>query len=142
MRVNFTGTLSDGVYAKDMILAFIGKIGASGATGYILEYTGECIQSLSMEARMTICNMSIEAGARAGMIAPDDKTFSYLEGRKFSPKNDDWETALKYWKTLYSDEGVSFDKEVTIDCSQLETSGHMGHFSRNGNACQSCRTIP
>ncbi len=120
MRVNFTGKLPDGVYAKDMILAFIGKVGTSGATGYVLEYAGECIQSLSMEARMTICNMSIEAGARAGMIAPDDKTFSYLEYRRFSPKSDDWEAALKYWGTLCSDEDASFDEEVTIDCSQLE----------------------
>ncbi len=119
MRVNFTGKLSDGVYAKDMILALIGKIGTSGATGFILEYAGECIQSLSMEARLTICNMSIEAGARAGMIAPDNKTFSYIEGRKFSPKKEAWDIALKYWKTLYSDEEAYFDKEITIDCSNL-----------------------
>ena len=120
MKVNFTGALPKGVYAKDMILALIGQIGASGATGYVLEYAGECIQSLSMEARMTICNMSIEAGARAGMIAPDDTTFSYLEGRRFSPKGQAWETSLKYWKSLYSDKNAAFDKEVTIHCSNLE----------------------
>ena len=119
MRVNFTGRLPSGVYAKDMILALIGKIGTSGATGFVLEYSGEAIHSLSMEGRMTICNMSIEAGARAGMIMPDEKTFAYMKGRRFSPKGYDWEHALKGWKTLYSDKNAVFDQEVTISCSSL-----------------------
>ncbi|MBV6494304.1 MAG: 3-isopropylmalate dehydratase large subunit [Turneriella sp.] len=125
MRVTFKGKLSPGVYAKDMVLALIGKIGTAGATGYVLEYAGEAIENLSMEGRMTICNMSIEAGARAGMIAPDEKTFAYIKGRKYSPggenpdASDAWEKAVTYWRTLKTDEGAHFDAEVEIDCSKL-----------------------
>lgn len=119
MRVNFKGKLQPGVYAKDMILALIGKIGTAGATGYVIEYAGEAIEALSMEGRMTICNMSIEAGARAGMVAPDEKTFAYLKDREYAPKGDAWEKAVAYWRTLKSDAGARFDAEVEIDCSKL-----------------------
>ena len=138
MKVNFKGTLPAGVYAKDMVLALIGKIGTAGATGFVMEYTGEAIQSLSIEARMTICNMSIEAGARAGLIAPDEKTFDYLKGLKHSPKGKNWSEALAYWKTLYSDDDAYFDHEVEIDCSSLEpqitwgtSPGMVGSVSEN-----------
>lgn len=119
MRVNFRGKLNPGVYAKDMVLALIGKIGTAGATGFVLEYAGEAIENLSMEGRMTICNMSIEAGARAGMIAPDDKTFAYLEGREHAPKGADWDKAVAYWRTLKTDAGAKFDIELEIDCNKL-----------------------
>ncbi len=119
MRVLFRGKLPPGVYSKDMILALIRKIGTKGATGHVIEYAGEVISSLSMEKRLTICNMSIEAGARAGMIAPDDTTFSYLYGREYAPKGELWEEAVKYWRTLPTDEDAVFDKEVELDCSSL-----------------------
>ncbi len=119
MRVNFKGKLNPGVYAKDMVLALIGKIGTAGATGFVLEYAGETIEALSMEGRMTICNMSIEAGARAGMVAPDEKTFAYLKDREHSPKGDAWDKAVAYWKTLKTDAGAKFDVEIEIDCSKL-----------------------
>lgn len=119
MRVNFTGQLKPGVTAKDMILALIGKIGTSGATGHVIEYAGETISALSMEERMTVCNMSIEAGARAGLIAPDEKTFEYVKKREYTPTGDAWEKALSWWKDLYTDQGAVFDKEVNIDCSTL-----------------------
>jgi len=119
MRVNFKGKLNPGVYAKDMVLALIGKIGTAGATGFVLEYAGEAIEALSMEGRMTICNMSIEAGARAGMIAPDEKTFEYLKGREHAPKGAEWEKAVAYWRTLKTDAGAKFDVELDIDCNRL-----------------------
>ncbi|RME92183.1 MAG: 3-isopropylmalate dehydratase large subunit [Candidatus Hydrogenedentota bacterium] len=119
MRVNFIGKLPKGVYAKDMILALIGKIGTAGATGYVMEYAGEAIENLSMEGRMTICNMSIEAGARAGMVAPDEKTYAYLKDKPHAPKGEAWDKALAWWKTLKTDKDAVFDKEVTIDCSTL-----------------------
>ena len=119
MRVNFRGKLNPGVYAKDMVLALIGKIGTAGATGFVLEYAGEAIENLSMEGRMTICNMSIEAGARAGMIAPDDKTFAYLKDREHAPKGADWDKAVAYWRTLKTDAGAKFDVELEIDCNKL-----------------------
>lgn len=120
MRVHFLGSLPKGIYAKDMILALIGKIGTAGATGYVLEYAGPVVENLTMEGRMTICNMSIEAGARAGLIAPDEKTFAYLESRPFSPKGKAWEKALHYWKNLKSDPDAQFDQEVFIDCTHLK----------------------
>tara|TARA_R110000868_G_scaffold189695_2_gene433102 strand:+ start:149337 stop:150728 length:1392 start_codon:yes stop_codon:yes gene_type:complete len=120
MRVIFKGALPKGVGAKDMILALIHKIGTAGGTGHVMEFTGEAVANLSMEGRMTMCNMSIEAGARAGLIAPDDKTFEYLKGRAFAPKDKLWEDAVSYWKTLPSDKNAHFDKEVTIDISTLE----------------------
>jgi 3-isopropylmalate/(R)-2-methylmalate dehydratase large subunit len=119
MLLKIDGKLSKGITAKDIILYVIGKIGTDGATGYVVEYAGSAIRALSMEGRMTICNMSIEAGARAGMIACDATTFDYLKGRDFSPKGDQWEKAVAYWKTLKSDEDATFDKVVTIDAQKI-----------------------
>jgi 3-isopropylmalate/(R)-2-methylmalate dehydratase large subunit len=120
MAINVEGTLKPGVTAKDIILAVIAKIGANGGQGYVLEYRGSAIEALSMEARMTICNMSIEAGARAGMIAPDQTTFDYLEGRPHAPQGADWDEAVAYWKTLPTDEGAVFDAQVTLNADELE----------------------
>jgi 3-isopropylmalate/(R)-2-methylmalate dehydratase large subunit len=119
MAVNVTGALPSGVTAKDLILAIIARIGIGGGQGYIIEYRGEAIRSLSMDGRLTVCNMSIEAGARAGLIAPDEVTFSYLEGRPHAPSGAAWETALEYWRSLPTDEGATFDREVTIDATAL-----------------------
>jgi 3-isopropylmalate/(R)-2-methylmalate dehydratase large subunit len=119
-EVHVNGTLSKGVSAKDIILALIAKIGVGGGTGHVFEYTGEAIRALNMEQRMTVCNMSIEGGARAGMIAPDDTTFEYLHGREFAPKGEEWDKALAKWKTLPSDEGATYDKSITLDASALE----------------------
>ena len=119
MRVTVDGKLPDGVTAKDIILAIIGEIGTAGGTGHVIEYAGEAIRALSMEGRMTVCNMSIEAGARAGMVAPDEKTFAYLKGRPKSPKGAAWEQAMQYWETLKSDEGAHFDREVKLDAAKL-----------------------
>ncbi|MCK2031506.1 MULTISPECIES: 3-isopropylmalate dehydratase large subunit [Microbacterium] len=120
MAINVEGTLRPGVTAKDIILAVIAKIGTGGGQGYVLEYRGSAIRALSMEGRMTICNMSIEAGARAGMVAPDETTFAYLEGRPHAPKGQDWDDAVAYWRTLPTDEGATFDAEVFIDADELE----------------------
>ena len=119
MRVTVNGELPPGIAAKDIILAIIGEIGTAGGTGYVIEYAGEAIRSLSMEGRMTVCNMTIEGGARAGLIAPDEKTFEYLKGRPKSPKGAAWEQAVEYWKTLKSDETAVFDKEITLDAASL-----------------------
>src|SRR5688572_22426424 len=119
MRVNVSGTLPIGIRAKDIILAIIAKIGTAGGTGYVIEYAGDTIRALSMEGRMTVCNMSIEAGARAGLIAPDEKTFEYLKGRPMSPKGAAWEAAVAYWKTLPSDPGAKYDREVKLDAAQI-----------------------
>lgn len=119
MRIAVNGKLPLGVTAKDLILAIIAKIGTAGGTGYVLEYAGEAIRDLSMEGRMTMCNMSIEGGARAGLIAPDETTFEYLKGRPMAPKGENWEKAVKYWKTLPSDKGATYDKEVTLEASEL-----------------------
>ena len=108
------GNLSLGVTSKDVILQIIGKIGTAGGTGYVIEYAGNLISSLSVEQRMTICNMTIEGGARAGLIEPDEKTFNYLKDRPMSPKNDKWEKAIEYWSSLKSDYGSSFDKEIKL----------------------------
>jgi 3-isopropylmalate/(R)-2-methylmalate dehydratase large subunit len=120
MAINVEGTLRPGVTAKDIILAVIAKIGANGGQGYVLEYRGSAIRALSMEGRMTICNMSIEAGARAGMVAPDETTFAYLKGRPHAPQGADWDAAVEYWKTLPTDEGATFDAEVSLDANELE----------------------
>ena len=120
MAINVEGTLRPGVSAKDIILAVIAKITASGGQGYVLEYRGSAIRSLSMEGRMTICNMSIEAGARAGMVAPDQITFDYLEGRPHAPTGADWDAAVQYWKTLQTDDGAVFDAEIFIDADKLD----------------------
>jgi 3-isopropylmalate/(R)-2-methylmalate dehydratase large subunit len=120
MAINVEGTLRPGVTAKDIILAVIAKIGTGGGQGYVLEYRGSAIRALSMEARMTICNMSIEAGARAGMVAPDQITYDYLEGRPHAPQGADWDAAIAYWNTLPTDEGAKFDAEVFLDANSLD----------------------
>jgi 3-isopropylmalate/(R)-2-methylmalate dehydratase large subunit len=120
MRVNFHGELPPGVAAKDMILAAIGQAGISGGVGYVVEYDGPAIRSLSMESRMTVCNMSIEWGARAGMIAPDDTTFGYIEGRPGAPAGADWEHALEEWRSLAGDPDATFDRELSVEVSRLE----------------------
>jgi len=119
MSVSVEGVAPEGVTAKDIILAIIGEIGTGGGIGHVIEYRGSAIRALSMEGRMTVCNMSIEAGARAGLIAPDDTTFEYLKGRDHAPKGDNWEAAVADWRTLVSDEGAKWDKEVVIDASKL-----------------------
>ncbi len=119
MAVTVEGALPYGVTAKDLILAIIARIGTGGGQGHIIEYRGEAIRGLSMEGRMTVCNMSIEAGARAGMIAPDETTFAYLEGRPHAPSGDDWEAAKAYWRSLATDDDAVFDREVVIDASEL-----------------------
>jgi 3-isopropylmalate/(R)-2-methylmalate dehydratase large subunit len=119
MRVTVDGQLPPGVTAKDIILAIIGEIGTAGGTGHVIEYAGEAIRSLSMEGRMTVCNMSIEGGARAGLIAPDEKTFAYLKDRPKAPKGAAWDEAVRFWSTLHSDEGAVFDREIRLDAAAL-----------------------
>ncbi|MBP8975758.1 MAG: 3-isopropylmalate dehydratase large subunit [Bacteroidetes bacterium] len=120
MEVRIEGTRSPGVTAKDIILALLAKIGVGGGTGHVIEYTGSVVRALSMEERMTICNMSIEGGARAGMMAPDDTTFQYLANREFAPKGKDWDKAVAYWRTLPTDSGAQYDRTITLDISSLE----------------------
>jgi 3-isopropylmalate/(R)-2-methylmalate dehydratase large subunit len=119
MRAVVDGKLPEGVTAKDIILAIIGEIGTAGGTGYALEYAGEAIRSLSMEGRMTVCNMSVEGGAKAGFIAPDEKAFAYLKGRPRAPQGNRWDEAMRYWETLRSDEGAHFDREIRLDAAKL-----------------------
>ena len=119
MLVEVDGRLPPGVTAKDLILAIIGEIGTAGGTGHVIEYAGEAIRALSMEGRMTVCNMSIEGGARAGLVAPDDTTFAYLKDRPKSPKGDTWDAAVRYWRTLHSDAGATYDKIVRLDAAAL-----------------------
>lgn len=120
MRVNFEGSLKEGVSAKDLALYMISKLTTGGATGYFVEYSGEVIRNLSMEGRMTLCNLSIEMGARGGLISPDETTFQYMYGREFAPKGEEWDNALAYWKTLKTDDGAVFDKEVTFNASEIK----------------------
>ena len=120
LRINVNGKLPIGVTAKDVILKIIGTIGTAGGTGYVIEFAGDVIRNLSMEERMTVCNMTIEAGARAGLIAPDQKTFDYLKGKPKSPKDKNWDKALEFWKTLNSDKDAKFDKEVNINADEIE----------------------
>ena len=119
MKVEITGQLPPGVTAKDITLTVIGRTGTAGGTGYVIEYCGEAIRGLSMEGRMTVCNMAIEGGARAGLIAPDETTFAYVKGRPHAPKGAQWEAALAWWKTLYSDDDAEWDKVVTIDAAEI-----------------------
>ncbi len=119
MRITVDGKLSPGVTAKDMILAIIGKIGTAGGSGYVIEYAGEAVRCLSMAGRMTMCNMSIEGGARAGMIAPDETTFKYIKGRPMAPKGENWDKAVDYWRSLKSDEGAKYDVEVTLKAGEI-----------------------
>jgi 3-isopropylmalate/(R)-2-methylmalate dehydratase large subunit len=120
MLVRVDGKLPIGVTAKDIVLAIIGKIGTAGGTGYVIEYAGEAIRGLSMEGRMTVCNMSIEAGARAGLIAPDETTFTYIKGRPHAPKGEQWDKAVAYWKSLVSDPGVKYDTQIILNASEIE----------------------
>jgi 3-isopropylmalate/(R)-2-methylmalate dehydratase large subunit len=120
MRINVEGKLNPGVLSKDIILYIISKISASGATGFAVEYAGSAIRNLSMEARMTICNMSIEMGARCGLIAPDETTFAYIKGRKFAPQGSEWDKSLAFWKTLFTDHKATFDIEIDINASEIE----------------------
>ncbi|MEM6806274.1 MAG: aconitase family protein, partial [Bacteroidota bacterium] len=120
MRINVEGELGSGVSSKDIILYIISQISTSGGTGYFVEYAGSAIRSLSMEARMTICNMSIEMGARGGMIAPDETTFAYVKGKKFAPQGEEFEKACDYWRTLPTDDGAVFDKEYTFQAADIE----------------------
>jgi 3-isopropylmalate/(R)-2-methylmalate dehydratase large subunit len=120
MRVVVDGALPPWVYAKDIILALIARIGIGGGVGHVIEYAGEAIRGLSMEGRLTVCNMSIEAGARAGMVAPDDTTYQYLRGRPYAPQGEHWERALAWWRSLPSDEGAAFDSEIRLDAGKLE----------------------
>ena len=119
MRVTVNGVLPEGVGAKDIILAIIGEIGTAGGTGHVIEYAGDAIRALSMEGRMTVCNMTIEGGARAGLIAPDEKTFAYLKDTPRAPKGADWDAAIEFWKTLYSDDDAKFDVEIELDAANL-----------------------
>ncbi|HYC38233.1 MAG TPA: 3-isopropylmalate dehydratase large subunit [Usitatibacter sp.] len=132
MRVRIDGQLQPGVYAKDVILALIARIGAFGGTGHTLEYAGSAVRGLTMEARMTMCNMSIEAGARAGMVAPDDTTFEYLAGRPFAPKGLHWDRALERWRQLPSDESAAFDQEVSLDAAAIEPMATWGTSPEHG----------
>lgn len=120
MRITFNGKLGKCVTAKDVALYMISKLTTGGATGYFVEYAGEAIRNMSMEARMTLCNLSIEMGARGGLIAPDETTFAYVKGREFAPDGEIWEKAINYWKTLKTDENAKFDKELTFDASQIQ----------------------
>ncbi len=120
MRISVNGTLKNGVTAKDIALYIIAKMTTGGATGYFVEYAGTAVQSLSMEGRLTLCNLSIEMGARGGMVAPDQVTFDYIKGKEFAPKGKDWDEALAYWKTLPTDEGAVFDKDIAFDAADIE----------------------
>ena len=120
LRINVNGALPKGVTAKDVILKIIGTIGTAGGTGYVIEFAGDVIKNLSMEERMTVCNMTIEAGARAGLISPDEKTFEYLKDKNMSPKGENWDKAIKFWKSLYSDKDCKFDKEINIEGREIE----------------------
>ena len=140
MEVRVDGKMPRGVSAKDVVLAIIGKIGTAGATGHVIEYTGELIRTLSMEGRMTICNMSIEAGARAGMIAPDETTFDYMRGREMVPHGDSFDQALKEWEKLVSDKGAKYDKVVVIDGSELEP--HVTWGTNPGMVTSVTSTVP
>jgi 3-isopropylmalate/(R)-2-methylmalate dehydratase large subunit len=119
MKIEVSGQLAEGVTAKDLALGVIGQIGTDGATGYVIEYAGEAVRGLSMEGRMTLCNMSIEAGARAAMVAPDETTFAYMQGKRFAPQGDQWDKAVAYWRTLASGPEAHFDKTITIDATKL-----------------------
>ena len=142
MAITVEGELSPGVSAKDIILAIIAKIGTGGGQGYVLEYRGSAIRSLSMDGRMTICNMSIEAGARAGIVAPDQTTFDYVKGRPHAPEGDAWDAAMEYWSTLHTDEGAQFDAEVFLDASKLEPFVTWGTNPGQGVSLSDCVPDP
>jgi 3-isopropylmalate/(R)-2-methylmalate dehydratase large subunit len=140
MKVEFKGTFKKGVYPKDAILKLIADIGIGGATGHVIEYTGEAIRAMRMDERMTVCNMSIECGARGGLISPDEETISFIQGRKFAPKDSEWEQAVTYWKSFASDEGARYDKELVIDVSELDPMVTWG--TNPGQAAELTSSIP
>ncbi|NQW21192.1 MAG: 3-isopropylmalate dehydratase large subunit [Chloroflexi bacterium] len=140
MEIRFNGDLKQGVTAKDMILSAIGKMGTAGGTGYVVEYTGDAIKKLSMAGRMTVCNMTIEAGARAGLIAPDDTTFDWMRGRKFVPKGEDFDTAVAEWRELASDEDAEYDALLEIDCDELEP--HVSWGTNPGQVARVTDRVP
>ncbi|MBC8139949.1 MAG: 3-isopropylmalate dehydratase large subunit, partial [Armatimonadetes bacterium] len=140
MRITVDGVLSPGASAKDIILAIIGKIGTDGATGYVVEYAGEAIRALSMEGRMTVCNMSIEAGARAGMIAPDEKTWEYLAGRANVPQGEKWDAAVAHWQTLRTDDGAMFDTEIVLHADEIVP--HVSWGTSPGQVAPITGTVP
>lgn len=140
MKVEFSGQFRPGVYAKDAILKLIAEIGIGGATGYVIEYCGDAIRSMSMEERMTVCNMSIECGAKAGLVSPDETTFVYIEGKPKAPKGAEWDRALNYWKQFISDEGATYDREIRIDVNCLEPMITWG--TNPSQACQINERIP
>lgn len=140
MKVEFSGTFRPGVYAKDAILKLISEIGIGGANGHIIEYCGDAIGRMSMEERMTVCNMSIECGARAGLAAPDQVTFEYIKGRAHSPAGDRWEQAVSAWSTLTSDSGCRYDREIRIDLDSLEPMVTWG--TNPGQACSLKDAVP
>ena len=142
MAVTVDGTLPEGSTAKDVILAVIGELGTGGGIGHIIEYRGEVFENLSMEGRMTVCNMSIEAGAKAGMVAPDDTTFAYLDGRDHAPKGAAWEQALDHWRSLPTDPGAVFDAELRLDGSAIGPPGVVGHEPRSSRRPRRCGPLP
>jgi len=142
MRITVDGTLADGVTAKDVILAIIGKIGTAGGTGHVIEFAGSAIRGLSMEGRMTVCNMAIEAGARAGMIAPDATTFGYLKDRPMAPNGDNWEKAVAYWQTLPSDEGARYDSEIAMAAEEIAPTVTWGTSPEDAIAINGCVPDP
>ena len=142
MEVRVEGALPAGSTAKDLMLAIIGAIGTGGGTGHVIEYTGPAIRALSMEGRMTLCNMSIEGGARAGMIAPDETTYAYVEGRPYAPKGAAWEQALDAWRALPTDEGARFDKTATLQAPRRDPAGDLGDQPRAGRPRHRPRARP
>ena len=141
MSVTVEGDLQPGVTAKDVILAILGEIGTGGGIGHVIEYRGSAIRALSMEGRMTVCNMSIEAGAKAGMIAPDETTFDYLQGRANAPSGAAWDAAVADWSTLHSDDDAVWDKEVVLDAGSDPPARHLGHQPRPGGADRRCGAV-
>jgi homoaconitase/3-isopropylmalate dehydratase large subunit len=135
MLIRVEGEIGRGVSAKDIVLYVIGQIGTAGGTGFAMEFGGSAIRALSMEGRMTVCNMAIEAGARAGMVAVDQTTIDYLRGRPFSPRDEQWDRAVEYWRTLRSDDGAQHDRVVEIDARPHHAAGHLGYIARNGHRC-------
>ena len=140
MRIHIEGPVGRGVTPKDVALFIISKLTTSGATGYFVEYTGEVLEQMSMEGRMTVCNLSIEMGARGGMIAPDANTFHYIKGREFAPKGADWDKAMDYWQTLFTDEGATYDKELVLHGSEIEPMITYG--TNPGMGVEISKTIP
>ena len=132
MLVRVEGRLPPGCSAKDIVLAIIGQIGTAGGTGYTIEFAGSAIRALSMEGRMTVCNMAIEAGARAGLVAVDETTIAYVKGRPFAPTGLEWDQAVTYWRTLHSDADARWDAVVELDAAQIRPAGHLGHLARDG----------